>query len=251
MSDTNIQKLISAGIANAEQELYWLEDYAASQEQLAVWIEERIQGKPLAYIIGHADFYGLNLIVNQNVLIPRFETESLIDLILNHIPNDKTLNILDLGCGSGAIALALKKHRPKCNVYAIDFSMPALSVAIQNQTKYPEHTVRWIQSNWLHGIDLNHIDLIVSNPPYVESNWQHNSISHEPNTALYSGKDGLDDIKKIIQQTKDYKHLDIWFEHGHRHDLTKLIGSSWNIEKFNDLSGSPRFTHLSNKINHV
>ena len=251
MSDKDIQKLISAGIKNAQQEYSWLKDFASSQTQLSEWIDERIRGKPLAYIIGHVDFYGLNLIVNQNVLIPRFETESLIELILHNTPHDRKLNILDLGCGSGAIALALKKHLPLCNIYAIDISMPALSVALQNQAKYPKHPVYWIQTHWLQSINLNHIDIIVSNPPYVENNWQDDSIIYEPKTALYSGEDGLDDIKKIIQQTKGHNHLEIWFEHGHNHDLSKLIGSSWNIKQYNDLSGSQRFTHLTRIIKDV
>lgn len=251
MSNKDIEKLLSAGIPNAQQEYSWLKDYAANTTQLSEWVKERANGKPLAYILGHTDFFGLNLIVSKNVLIPRHETEELIELVIDNTPKNKCLNLLDLGCGSGAIALTLKKHLPLCNVFALDLSMKALSIALKNQAQYPEISVQWIQGSWLKAINLNNIDIIVSNPPYVECNWQDNSITHEPNIALYSGDDGLDDIKIIMQQSCQHKHLDIWFEHGHQHDLSKFSCSSWNIKKFYDHSGSQRFTHLSCDRKHV
>lgn len=246
-----IQKLINAGINNAEQEYTWLKKYAGSQEEFNAWLEKRIQGKPLAYIIGHVDFYGLNLIVNEHVLIPRPETEMLVELIIDRISINESYNILDLGCGSGAIALAIKNHLPKSNVFGIDYSLKALNIALKNQALYPNKKVNWVQGNWLSAINLNKIDLIISNPPYVESTWHNPALAHEPKEALYSGKAGLDDIQTILRQTDKYKHLDIWFEHGHQHDLSRLIGSSWNIEKFHDHSGSQRFTYLSCNKDHV
>ncbi|MEE2770453.1 MAG: peptide chain release factor N(5)-glutamine methyltransferase [Pseudomonadota bacterium] len=246
----DIKKLLLAGIENAVKEYQWLKDYANSDKQLSQWVEARAMGKPLAYILGHVDFYGLNLIVNEHVLIPRFETEELVDIIVQRTSKDDIFNILDLGCGSGAIALALKKNLPKSNLFAIDFSMNALTVALANQAKYPELKIHWIHSHWLDAINLNNIDIIVSNPPYIEQNWHDPSINYEPKIALYSGMDGLEDIKAIIKQSCCFKHLHIWFEHGHKHDLAKIVGSSWNIEKLYDHSGSQRFTHLScNKKN--
>lgn len=240
-----INKLKQSGISNAEQEYVWLQQNASSEDQLAQWIDDRVRGKPIAYIIGHVDFYGLNLIVNEHVLIPRFETEQLIELVLNDLSHRRTYNILDLGCGSGAIALAIKKQLPKCNVFGIDYSKKALGVALKNQAKYPNNNVYWIQSNWLGAINLDNIDVIITNPPYVETNWNDPSIAFEPPEALFSGKDGLNDIKKIINACKDYPHLNIWFEHGHQHDLAKLVGSPWNITQHFDHSGTQRFSQIN------
>ncbi|MDG2348221.1 MAG: peptide chain release factor N(5)-glutamine methyltransferase [Gammaproteobacteria bacterium] len=246
-----IQKLLDSGIKNAAQEHQWLKDSAESEQQLSTWVDDRSKGKPLAYILGHVDFFGLNLTVNEHVLIPRFETETFVELFLQHTPKHKPYHILDLGCGSGAIALAIKKHLPKCNVIGLDLSLDALNVALSNQRNYPDMHVHWVQGDWLNAINLDKIDIIISNPPYVESDWQDSSIFFEPNTALYSGKDGLDDIKKIIHQASQHPHLELWFEHGHEHDLSKIISSSWNIQKFFDHSGTQRFTHLTSKNKHV
>jgi release factor glutamine methyltransferase len=239
-----IEILEKSGIKNAEQEFKWLKQYARSSNELNMWVNDRINGKPMAYIIGHVDFYGLELIVNESVLIPRAETEEFVELIIKNTTS-KRLNIIDLGCGSGAIALALKTHLPDCQVFGVDLSASALAVAKKNQKKHPQAHIEWIQSNWLNAIDLKNIDMVVSNPPYVESSWIDSSIQHEPKEALYSGPDGLDDIRSIFNQCEAHKHLQIWFEHGHNHDLSQLICSPWNIEKYFDHSGTQRFSYLS------
>jgi release factor glutamine methyltransferase len=129
-------------------------------------------------------------------------------------------------------------------VIAVDASMASLEVAKINQEKYASLPVMWAQSDWLGGIDLKQIDIIVSNPPYVESDWQHPSITHEPSKALFSGPDGLDDIRAIIKQTQAHHHLDIWFEHGHCQDLMPLLAKPWDIHKHKDLANQTRFSHI-------
>lgn len=239
-----LERLKNHAIPHAEQELMWMKAAAPNETILTDWVEARIQGIPLAYVLNSCAFHELELYIDERVLIPRFETEQLVNLVLKTIPENKPMTAVDLGCGSGAIALAIKRSRPNVSMVGVDASMAALEVAYINQEKYIDHPVMWVQSDWLDSIDLKQIDIIISNPPYVESDWQHPSITHEPHSALFSGKDGLDDIRKILIQTQKHHHLDIWFEHGHAHDLQPVIEQPWRITQHKDLSDQVRFSHI-------
>lgn len=188
--------------------------------QVAAWqdaLQRRLQGEPVAYITGRKDFFGLTLTVDARVLDPRPDTETLVEWALTCLPEFKTETrsestpapsngsprILDLGTGSGAVALALQHTRPDATVWAVDASEDALAVARANAARL-QLGVQFIASDWLNAVDIQHtgrFDLIVSNPPYVADGDPHlAALTHEPLQALTSGPDGLDDIRRIIAQ---------------------------------------------------
>ncbi len=169
-------------------------------------VEKRIQGQPIPYITGHCEFWSLDLIVTPATLIPRSETELLVDLILEK-PNNPSLLVADLGTGSGAIALALAHERPNWTVYATDLSDAALNVAKQNAAHINIPNVIFCQGMWCSALPKIHFDIIVSNPPYIAKDDPHlqaNVLATEPVSALISGKNGLEDLYHIIDEAKTY-----------------------------------------------
>ncbi len=173
----------------------------------------RAAGTPLAYLTGQREFYGLTLQVDARVLDPRPDTETLVDWALERLPPSGAL--IDLGTGSGAIALAIKKQRPDAQVRAVDTSADALAVA-QTNARRLGLDVRFSQGNWLEGVD-ERFHLIVSNPPYIAEGDPHLArLGHEPQLALTSGSDGLDAIRTLITQAPLHLHPGGWLllEHG-------------------------------------
>ena len=170
-------------------------------------LKRRLQGEPVAYITGRKDFFGLTLAVDARVLDPRPDTETLVDWALaclpESVPETRSPRILDLGTGSGAVALALQHARPNATVWAVDASEDALAVARATASRL-NLPVQCIASDWLNAVDIQRtgrFDLIVSNPPYVADGDPHlAALTHEPLQALSSGPDGLDDIRQIIAQ---------------------------------------------------
>ncbi|MBA4329928.1 MAG: peptide chain release factor N(5)-glutamine methyltransferase [Polaromonas sp.] len=179
----------------------------------------RAAGEPLAYLVGNKEFYGLPLQVDARVLVPRPDTETLVDwalatLSMPGMPD--AARVLDLGTGSGAIALALKKTRPALDLSAVDASSDALAVARGNAARLGL-ALQFVESNWLNNVS-GHFHLIVSNPPYVASDDEHlAALKHEPQSALAAGPDGLDDIRTIIAQAPAHLHPQGWLllEHGY------------------------------------
>ena len=162
-------------------------------------LQRFLAGEPMAYITGHQEFYGLRLQVDARVLVPRPDTETLVDWTLQLLHARERACILDLGTGSGAIALALKHQRADWQVHAIDFSTEALAVAQANATAL-QVDVQFSQGAWLLGV-TQRFDAIVSNPPYIAEHDPHlPALRHEPQQALTSGTEGLDDLRSIIQQ---------------------------------------------------
>lgn len=154
-------------------------------------------GYPIQYLIGNVDFYNNNLIVNENVLIPRFETEGLVELAVKEIANKK-LRVLDIGTGSGAIAIALKTECPNIEVSALDISAPALEVAIQN-SKRNKTQINFYQMNILESIPNEKYDVIISNPPYIDyDEIVDEKTKYEPQNALFADDEGFAFYKKII-----------------------------------------------------
>lgn len=233
------QHLKSAGIINYHQEYLWLKNEAPSSNKLEEWVQQRAAGMPLAYILQSMDFLSLSLYVDPNVLIPRPETEEMVEHAIAHIRKEDQV-IVDLGTGSGCIALSLKQAFPDKTVIGIDKYAEALNVAKINQKRYPEYPVQWIQGDWLDSIALSDVDVIISNPPYVESSWEHKSIQHEPATAIFSKEDGLHDIQKIIKACQKHQ-LSIWIEHGYKQTLYTLFNSDWHVEQVLDDQQHPRF----------
>ena len=199
---------------------------ALSPEQEAAWqdaLKRRLQGEPVAYITGRKDFFGLTLAVDARVLDPRPDTETLVEWALACLPRSdaetRSPRILDLGTGSGAVALALQHARPDATVWAVDASEDALTVARANAARL-QLGVQFIASDWLSAVDVQltgRFDLIVSNPPYVAEGDPHLvALTHEPLQALTSGPDGLDDIRQIIAQAPTFLTSGGWLllEHG-------------------------------------
>jgi len=183
-------------------------DDVLDEAQLAafgVLVQRRRDGEPVAYITGHRGFWTLNLEVTPATLIPRPETELLVELALARIV--ATARVADLGTGSGAIALAVARECPTANIVATDASADALAVAERNAARHGIRNVRFAQGDWLAPLAGERFDLIVSNPPYIEADDPHlgqGDLRFEPASALASGADGLDDIRRIVAQARDH-----------------------------------------------
>ncbi len=232
-------------------------------------INRRLNGEPVAYILGHREFYGLDLLVTPDTLIPRPDTETLVEAVLAKIPvaypaNSlyEEISVLDLGTGSGAIALAIAKNRPEVLLTAVDASIGALEVAKKNAQNLAISNVQFVLSHWFDGLaDENNgcakFDIIVSNPPYIEQSDIHLSqgdLRFEPISALASGKDGLDDIRQIIDSCLIHLKPQGWLmlEHGYNQaelvaDLMAETGLTC-ISTIKDLGGNDRVTIAKNPL---
>ena len=225
---------------------------AGAQAHFTALCQRRAAGEPVAYLTGHKEFYGLPLQVDARVLDPRPDTETLVDWALEVITalpaptaTGAPLRIVDLGTGSGALALALQHQCPHAEVLAVDASTDALAVAQANATRL-NLPVRFQTGNWLAGV-AGVFDAIVSNPPYIASADPHlAALTHEPLQALASGADGLDDIRTIVEQAPAHLWPGGWLllEHGHDQalavqDLLTQHGFS-RVQSRNDLAGIVR-----------
>lgn len=183
-------------------------------------LTRRLAGEPIAYIVGSREFFGLEFKITPAVLIPRPETELLVELALAHIPENRPFKVLDLGTGSGAIAISIAKSRPLVAVTAVDQSLEALAVARENAARQDASNLRLLHSDWFSALDGETFDLVVSNPPYVEAadpHLQRGDVRFEPLSALASGADGLDDIRHIAAAAPQHLKPGGWllFEHGY------------------------------------
>lgn len=184
----------------------------------------RAAGEPLAYLIGHKEFFGLDLTVDARVLDPRADTETLVDWALQVLKDTPAGQVVDLGTGSGAIALALKATRPDLRVTAVDLSTDALAVAHTNARRLGLE-VEFVQSAWLERVSSD-LDLIASNPPYLPADDAHlAALTHEPLQALASGTDGLDDIRQIISQAPSHLKVGGWLLLEHGYDQARTVRS--------------------------
>lgn len=212
-------------------------------------IERRRQGEPTAYIIGEKDFWSLTLKVTRDTLIPRPETELLVELALQRIPENGDFKVADLGTGSGAIALAIASERPQATVWALDMSEPALKVAQANAEHNKIKNVAFEQGSWLSNWQHGQLDMIVSNPPYVAPNDPHLAdLVYEPVTALVAEDNGLSDIQIITQQAIQYLKPNgvLLFEHGYDQGsaVREILQSAGfdQVETVKDYAGQDRVT---------
>ena len=215
-------------------------------------VARRLAGEPLAYIVGVKEFFGLSFGVSNAVLIPRPDTETVVQWALQTIKALETdasaPHILDLGTGSGAIALAIKSQAPQCLVTAIDASATALAQAARNGQQLGLD-VTWRQSDWFASVDHRSFDVIVSNPPYIAANDPHlRDLRHEPLSALASGADGLDDLRHIIAHSGPYLREGGWLLLEHGYDQAKPVAELLRAAGFKaighqtDLGGVTRCT---------
>ena len=229
------------------------ERYLTAQQlqQFNVLLTRRINGEPLAYILQNKEFFSLLLRVTPDVLIPRSESELLVDRALAMLPEKKGLSICDLGTGSGAIALALARQRPRWCLTAIDNSKNALVVARQNARNLDITNVNFLYGDWLQTVGNEKFAAIVTNPPYVDitdPELEKNVLAYEPRGALIAADKGLAAIKTIARQAKENLLLGGWLllEHGYRQDVavTHLFSilQYKSVATFNDLNGLPRVT---------
>jgi len=232
--------------------LYIYQDVTISKDKLIVikeYIQRRECGEPLAYILGRKGFWNIEVAVNKHVLVPRPETETLVEVVLGYIADQK-LKILDAGTGSGAIALALASEKKNLVVYALDNSRKALKVAWENSENL-KIKIRLIQCNWLESIAYNSFDLIVSNPPYVEwddERLQGDGISYEPLSSLVADQNGIQDIERLIREGFHCLRDDglLFVEHSpEQSDLVRKIfqeSNFINLTVYKDLNGDNRIS---------
>ena len=214
----------------------------AQSESFQQLLSRRLAGEPVAYILGMREFYGLPLKTTPATLIPRPDTETLVEAALAKLPQDKALKVLDLGTGTGAVALAIAQNRPNAQVTAVDFSEEALSVAQENAQNLGLARVRLMQSDWFSGLQGENFDVIVSNPPYIAENDAHlkqGDLRFEPITALASGEDGLDDIRRIIQEAPNYLNPNGWLMLEHGYDQAEKVAELLNQHGFSQINHAP------------
>ncbi len=218
-------------------------------QRLTETIDRRLNGEPIAYITGFKEFWSLELLVTSATLVPRPETELLVDLALREIPRDASWQILDLGTGSGAIAVAIAGERPCCDITAVDSSSQALAVAVQNTRRLDLPNVTCIEGDWAVPVADRSFRVIVSNPPYVgDSDTALDALRAEPNLALASGPDGLDAIRRLARDCMPIIDIDglLILEHGNEQQdaVAEILGSNgWrDIACFDDYAGTPRVT---------
>ncbi|MCX8518040.1 MAG: peptide chain release factor N(5)-glutamine methyltransferase [Rhodoferax sp.] len=227
-------------LAHGEQTLS-----ANAVSRLTQAVQRRAHGEPVAYITGCKEFYGLSLAVDARVLDPRADTETLVDWALEALADKPKARVLDLGTGSGAVALALKHQRPAWEVHAVDISADALAVAADNARRL-QLQVQFAQASWLQG-RAGLFDAIVSNPPYIAEGDAHlPALHHEPRLALVSGVDGLDALRAIVGQAQVHLPPGGWLllEHGYNQASTvrQLLAAAGLAEgqSRRDLSGIER-----------
>lgn len=219
-------------------------------ERFRKYLERRGNGEPIAYITGRREFWSMELLITPDVLVPRHETESLVEAALERIPKDSEQRIADLGTGSGAVALAIARERPECEVHATDISPAATALAAKNARRLNINNVKMHTGSWCSPLDGS-FSMIVSNPPYIASDDPHldsGDCRFEPGLALTPGKDSLKAIRDICSQVPGHLDQGGWLimEHG----ASQGDGVRRALEEFGfvqnqtlrDLSGQNRIT---------
>lgn len=224
--------------------------------QLSSLFSRRLRGEPIAYLIGQREFYGLQLEVTPDVLIPRPETELLVDLALQHLPPDtrQQLSVLDLGTGSGAIAVAIAHSRPDLEVTALDVSSAALAVACRNAARHLQlqhGSFRLLQSNWYSALGEQQFDIIVANPPYIVAGDRHlaeGDLRFEPQDALTDHADGLSALRNIVGGAGRHLNNGGWLLMEHGYDQAPAVRALLRAQQFeavqswHDLAGIERIS---------
>lgn len=235
--------------------IYSHPDQPVADEKLTLFkslIEQRRQGHPIAHLTGKKEFWSLELAINEDTLIPRPETELLVETALKLVPDDTECNILDLGTGSGAIAIAIASERPHCNIIATDINANALAMAKKNAAFHGLTNIQFLVSDWYKNIPAQTFDLIVSNPPYIKQDDEHLSqgdVRFEPKLALIAGTDGMQAINIILELAKTFLASDARLLVEHGYDQKELVRHGFLVNGFNqvttiqDLSGQDRITY--------
>ena len=209
----------------------------------------RRDGEPVAYLTGVREFWGLEIAVTPDVLIPRPETETLVEFALAKLPRDRAVRVLDLGTGSGAIALALAHDRPNADVLGTDQSEAALAVARKNAERLHLRNVAFVVADWYQGLPPGSWDLIASNPPYIDAGDPHlreGDLRFEPAAALSPGVDGRSALRVIVDGAREHLVAGGWLVVEHGYDQSEAVqaqfrGAGWvDIVAMRDLAGIAR-----------
>lgn len=224
---------------------------SAQEQAFLTLLARRAAGEPMAYLLGSREFWSLRLAVTPDTLIPRPETELLVEAALALISGDATWRVADLGTGSGAIALALASERPACRIIATDRSAAALAVASANAEHLGLNNVEFREGNWFAPLTGEQFDVVVSNPPYVASGDPHlreGDVRFEPLGALAAGPDGLDAIRKIAYAAPLHLRRGGWLLMEHGYDQGEAVRQLLaryryvHVETRRDAAGHPRVT---------
>jgi release factor glutamine methyltransferase len=223
---------------------------AALEPRFSAWVTRRQRGEPTAYIVGSREFWGLSFRVTPAVLIPRPETELIVEEALERLDAGSRVRVADVGTGSGCLAVTIAHSRPSCTVVASDVSADALAVARSNALLHRvEDRVRFVHTSYLDGVD-EQFDVIVANPPYVRSGDRPalgRSVRHEPDVALFGGDDGLAHISALLDRVPGALTAGGWFlmefGYGQEQDVRRLVDDRAALNLSNilmDLQGIPR-----------
>jgi len=215
------------------------------QLKFKYWCHQRSRGVPLAYICGYKDWHGQRFVVNRSVLIPRDETETLLRHILDNRQQITGNSILDIGTGSGCLAIELKRAFPAATVTAVDISKKALSLARANAALH-QQAINFIHSDLLTAV-TGHFDLIVANLPYVPEDLAvMKEVRQEPHTAIFSGADGLDHYRRLAQELEKIKFNQLWLEFlPSQKDQIAKIFSNYSVAFKADVAGNEFFAQIN------
>jgi release factor glutamine methyltransferase len=220
---------------------------SAQAAQLDDWVERRTRHEPIQYILGETEFYGLTFKVTPAVLIPRPETEHLVEAVLERAACDDPLSICDVGTGSGAIPIALAHHLPQAHLTALDLSPAALAIARENAERHNVSAgIRFAESDLLSAVRGKRFDFVVSNPPYVRDDeiLEPQVLEYEPHGALFAGPSGLEIYQRLIPEAKEVLKPGGWLlmeiGHGQREALIRLLAGWEAVDFRNDLQGISR-----------
>lgn len=250
----DVELLLAAALGKPRSFLHtWPERIVSSEAALkfASYLQRRQTGEPVAYILGQQGFWKLDLEVAPHTLIPRPETEMLVEAALELVPAFAESQVLDLGTGTGAIALALASERPVWQVTAVDRVLEAVALAERNRQRLQINNAKVLSSHWFDSVEGKRFDLIISNPPYIAAEDPHlvtGDVRFEPNSALVAGADGLDDLRLIIDQAPAHLNPEGWLllEHGYDQGAAvRDLLSSHGFEKIQtrrDLGDHERIT---------
>ena len=219
-----------------------------ARQRHAELVRQRAQGVPLAYLVGHHEFYGLDLHVTPDVLDPRADTEVLVEWALSLLPEKAPARVVDLGTGSGAIALAIAQHRPQAQVWGVDLSAQALAVARANGQRLGL-PVQWLLGSWCAPLGTMLVDVLLSNPPYLAEDDPHlPDLCHEPRGALVAPEQGLSDLRCIIEGAGAQLNAGGWLLLEHGHTQAQAVAAMLAANQFqqvqsrHDLAGHARCT---------
>ncbi len=242
--------LLAACLGKPRSYLHTWPERSIDQRKLECFgqlIRRRARGEPVAHLTGRREFWSLSLAVTPDTLVPRPETETLVELALEKLPPDTPLRVADLGTGSGAIALAIATERPRCEIIATDLSEPALKIARRNAERLGLGNIRFIKSDWCASLPAGRFDAILSNPPYVAAGDPHldsGDVRFEPRQALLAGPGGMDALRLIARCARDHLRQGGWLIVEHGYDQGGKVMQLLGAEGYNDISNHNDSTGL-------